>query len=221
MSQASGWTIGTVGTLDIRSERNDDAVIGHQRHHIDTLGVETGFNGFGALKVKLRVDANNTHVSLFEDDFPAPEQPNSFLEISLDDQIPMNISTTTDDYTYKIVADTSTLGRPKLYDGVGFSCTIKRESSRATTRRCSNRSKPVNCPATITQIGPNFAPKARTHVHPSIQGQLLAQAIARKRPLGADIQNYINAFQVSTISTCIFNDSSAAFITFYRFTVEI
>lgn len=58
MSQASGWTIGTVGTLDIRSERNDDAVIGHQRHHIDTLGVETGFNGFGAPKVKLRVDAN-------------------------------------------------------------------------------------------------------------------------------------------------------------------
>lgn len=124
--------------------------------------------------------ADSTHVSLFEDDFPAPEQPNSFREISLDDPIPMNISTTTDDYTYKIVADTSTLGRPKLYDGVGFSCTIKRESSRATTRRCSNRSKPVNCPATITQIGPNFAPKARTHVHPSIQGQLLAQAIARK-----------------------------------------
>ncbi|ELU01940.1 hypothetical protein CAPTEDRAFT_204280 [Capitella teleta] len=35
-----------------------------------------------------------------------------------------------------------------------------------------------------------------------------------QRPLGADMQNYIHAFQVST--TCIFNDSSAAFITFYR-----
>ncbi|ELU02668.1 hypothetical protein CAPTEDRAFT_199641 [Capitella teleta] len=30
------------------------------------------------------------------------------------------------------------------------------------------------------------------------------------------MQNYIHAFQVSTTSTCIFNDSSAAFITFYR-----
>ncbi|ELU02312.1 hypothetical protein CAPTEDRAFT_209475 [Capitella teleta] len=40
-----------------------------------------------------------------------------------------------------------------------------------------------------------------------------------ERPLGADMQNYIHAFQVST--TCIFNDSSAVFITFYRFTVEI
>ncbi|ELU06723.1 hypothetical protein CAPTEDRAFT_209096 [Capitella teleta] len=35
------------------------------------------------------------------------------------------------------------------------------------------------------------------------------------RSLGADMQNYIHAFQVSTTSTCIFNDSSAAFITFY------
>ncbi|ELT89698.1 hypothetical protein CAPTEDRAFT_193690 [Capitella teleta] len=34
------------------------------------------------------------------------------------------------------------------------------------------------------------------------------------RPLGADMQNYIHAFQVTT--TYIFNDSSAAFITFYR-----
>ncbi|ELU08422.1 hypothetical protein CAPTEDRAFT_217939 [Capitella teleta] len=30
------------------------------------------------------------------------------------------------------------------------------------------------------------------------------------------MQNYIHAFQVSTTSTCNFNDSSAAFITFYR-----
>ncbi|ELT96551.1 hypothetical protein CAPTEDRAFT_211708 [Capitella teleta] len=41
-------------------------------------------------------------------------------------------------------------------------------------------------------------------------------AVVTTRPLGADMQNYIHGFQVSTTSTCIFNDSSAAFITFYR-----
>ncbi|ELU02308.1 hypothetical protein CAPTEDRAFT_209471 [Capitella teleta] len=35
----------------------------------------------------------------------------------------------------------------------------------------------------------------------------------KQRPLGADMQNYIHAYQVSTTSS---NDSSAAFITFYR-----
>ncbi|ELT97188.1 hypothetical protein CAPTEDRAFT_196071 [Capitella teleta] len=46
--------------------------------------------------------------------------------------------------------------------------------------------------------------------------ELAAKNCVQRCPLGADMQNYIHAFQVSTTSTCIFNDSSAAFITFYR-----
>ncbi|ELU13225.1 hypothetical protein CAPTEDRAFT_187900 [Capitella teleta] len=47
-------------------------------------------------------------------------------------------------------------------------------------------------------------------------GRPVSTSTSAQRPLGADMQNYIHAFQVSTTSTCIFNDSSAAFITFYR-----
>ena len=61
---------------------------------------------------------------------------------------------------YNIVSDTSIRGKDQLFDGVGYSYTVKRR----TIWRCTLRSKTVNCAATVRQTGDNIVCGLRQHI---------------------------------------------------------
>ncbi|XP_055959191.1 uncharacterized protein LOC126832014 isoform X1 [Patella vulgata] len=60
-------------------------------------------------------------------------------------------------------------GKSKLFDNQGFSYTIKTEK-KTTIWRCSKRSGPTRCPATVIQDGDTYQPGLKNHLHPAEPG---------------------------------------------------
>ena len=112
-------------------------------------------------------------------DYPPPPRPDALTESSIADPEPLDITADANiDRTYQIVTGTSTRGKDKAYDSVGYSYTIKRRTAKSTTWRCSYRSSKINCPATVREVGGDWISGAREHVHQPTPGACVAASIA-------------------------------------------
>ena len=138
------------------------------------------FSDFLQLNTPPRNDRSTTlapSVLEFSIDYPAPARPDNLDESSIADPVPVDISTGAHVVTYQIVEDTSIRGKDKLFDSVGYSYTVKRRNGQSTTWRCSQRSKAINCGATVRQVGDLYLPGPRDHIHPPVPGSDTAAAI--------------------------------------------
>ena len=91
-----------------------------------------------------------------DDELSPPPRPDDLQESSIADADPVGVSatTTTGAITYTIAWDTSIRGKDKLFDSDGYAYTVKRSTARCITRRCTLRSKKINCTATVRQLDP-------------------------------------------------------------------
>ena len=81
---------------------------------------------------------------------------------------------------------------------MGYSYTIKRRTSQSTTWRCSIRTKSVNCPATIRQVGQSFLAGPRQHIHQPNPGSSIAASITAVCKSTAKDQPFTSAAEIAT-----------------------
>ena len=112
-------------------------------------------------------------------DYPAPPRPDSLQESNLADPDPIDTLTDQHITTYRLVTKSSTRGKDKLFDSIGYTYTLKRRTGQSTTWRCPVRSKSSSCPATVKQVGDDFFPSDRGHTHEPKPGACTAASIAR------------------------------------------
>ncbi|XP_078495898.1 uncharacterized protein LOC144751880 [Ciona intestinalis] len=84
-----------------------------------------------------------------------------------------------DNISYQIIERATIRGKPKLFDNVGYSYTLRRSANSFKVWECSIRGVTTRCSATVKQKGSTFVPGRLVHNHPPKPGLDVASKIKR------------------------------------------
>jgi hypothetical protein len=91
---------------------------------------------------------------------------------------PLPVAVENEDVTFTIIDSSTKRGNATVIDSMGFSYTIKRKTSVATTWRCAIRNKKINCKATVRETVGQFIEGNIPHNHPPTSGLEPARKVA-------------------------------------------